>query len=54
MPRKLCLIIIDFFPFGSTSGDTFLPLRLDVVSSELTTPIPCPYFGTNEASLFVS
>ena len=43
-----------FFPFGSASGDAFLPFRNDIASSELLTPIPCPYFGTNETSLFVS
>ena len=45
---------LDLLPFGNSSGDTTLRIIDDGASNALTKTVSCPFFGTNEDTIYVS
>ena len=46
--------LMNFYPFGSTAGDTALFPNDDESSAPLTLSMPYPFFDENRAMVFVS
>ena len=46
--------LMNFYPFGSTAGDTALPSNDDGSSAPITLSMPYPFFDENRAMVFVS
>ena len=46
--------LMNFYPFGSTAGDTALPPNDDGSSVPIVLSMPYPFFDENRAMVFVS
>ena len=46
--------LANFYPFGSTNGDTALPPNDDGSSAPITLSMPFPFFDETRAMVFVS
>ena len=44
----------DFYSFGVSAGDTQLPQQDDSSSDPINLPVPIPFFGSLERTLYVS
>ena len=52
--RITAIPLEDFYPFGASADDSFLPPNDDGFSNSILLDMPFPFFGTRQPSVFVS